>query len=79
MKTKPHLILRLCFSVFVAVAALFSTAHAQSSDPQLNTWITSTSRSYARVWQSAAAKTANTTSTTWPTGGTRNGGQTTPS
>ncbi len=64
---------RLCALIFLFAAAL---GRAQSSDPQLNSWITATSRSYARVWQSAAAKTSNTTSLTWPTSGTTNGGQT---
>lgn len=64
---------------FILLAlAIFAggSLRAQSADPQLTSWITSTSRTYARVWQSAAAKSSNTTSTTWPTSGTTNGGQT---
>jgi len=66
---------RFLFGLAITGGAL---ARAQSSDPQLNSWVTSTSRSYARVWQSAAAKSSNSTSLTWPTSGTTNGGQTKP-
>ena len=70
------LVLLPAWFVFAATPAFAQTSPA--SNPQFNSWITSTSRSYARVWQDAAARTSNTTSITWPTAGTNNGGQTRP-
>ena len=72
----------LRFALFAAAAVVSIPAmraqSAAASDPRVNSWITSTSRSYARVWQNTAAKTSNITSTTWPTAGTTNGGQAKP-
>lgn len=56
------------------------SARAQSTDPLLNSWQTTNSRNYARVWQTTAERAAGTTSSTWPRVGLRSvgGGQSTP-
>ena len=45
--------------------AFAATAHA---DPQLTSWYTADSGQYARIYQSTAAETAHTASTTWSRG-----------
>ncbi len=73
-----RLLVLVAMVLAISAVAAYAADATPSSDPQLNSWVTSTSRSYARVWQTTAAKTANATSTTWPTAGTTNGGQTKP-
>lgn len=47
---------------------------AQVTDPRITSWQTSRSAQYARIYETAAAKTAGTTATTWPSAGLTNGG-----
>src|SRR5688572_32913279 len=56
------------------VALLFQgliPALTLQADPQLNSWLTTYSTKYARIYQTDAAKTAGTAITTW-TNGTQN-------
>ncbi|MEY4488913.1 MAG: hypothetical protein RIQ79_1421 [Verrucomicrobiota bacterium] len=54
---------RLLLILSLALGSLISRA-----DPQLTSWFTTNSGSYARIYQSTAAETAGTTSTTWTRG-----------
>ena len=51
--------------VSLASLALAAVAHA---DPRLTSWYTADSGQYARIYQTTAAETARTTSTTWSRG-----------
>jgi len=51
--------------ILLAVSTGLTAAHA---DPQLTSWFTANSGQYARVYQSTAAETAGTKSTTWSRG-----------
>jgi hypothetical protein len=56
---------------FVCLALLLgsaSTAFAQANDPQINSWLADASGNYARLYQTDAAKSAGTASTTWSRG-----------
>ncbi|MEY2879600.1 MAG: hypothetical protein RLZZ15_1980, partial [Verrucomicrobiota bacterium] len=60
----------LALATAAALATLAPLARAQSSDPQLNTWMTS--RSYARVWETNADKASGNAVATWPRAGLLN-------
>src|SRR5262245_43486349 len=47
------------------LAASLATAHA---DPQLDSWFTTTSGKYARIYTTTAAETAGNSATTWSRG-----------
>lgn len=47
---------------------LFAASSAALADPQLTSWYTADSGQYARIYQSTAAETAGTKSTTWSRG-----------
>lgn len=47
---------------------LLASASLLQADPQLSSWFTADSGQYARLYQSTAAETAGTTSTTWSRG-----------
>lgn len=67
----------LAFSATLVVAAAMphsAGADSASTDPRLISWQLANSGSYARVWQTTADKTANTTVTTWPSSGLLNRG-----
>ena len=51
----------------VSIALTLSSATALA-DPQLTSWFTDNSGQYARIYQSVAAETAGTSSTTWSRG-----------
>lgn len=52
----------------VVAAILFLTSLSSSADPRLSSWHTKDSTAYARLYESTAAETARTTSTTWTRG-----------
>lgn len=52
----------------LAALAWLPTAATVLADPQLTSWHTKDSGQYARIYQSTAAETAGTTSTTWSRG-----------
>jgi YHYH protein len=54
-------------SLLTPAALLILTSHA-SADPQLSSWYTADSGQYARIYQTTAAETARTASTTWSRG-----------
>jgi len=66
---------RVCARLGLGLALTASTVAA--ADPLLDSWQTSSSRRYARVWQTTADRTAGAASTTWPRSGLRSmgGGQ----
>ncbi len=51
--------------LFLSLFASLTVAHA---DPQLTSWFTANSGQYARIYQTTAAQTAGTKSTTWTRG-----------
>ncbi|MBX7208599.1 MAG: YHYH protein [Verrucomicrobiaceae bacterium] len=53
------------FSIILALGGATLVAHA---DPQITSWFTANSGKYARLYQTTAAETAGTTSTTWSRG-----------
>lgn len=63
MKTTHHLML-------ISLLGLAAPAFAQTTvtDPRITSWLTDASGGYARLYQSDAAKTAGTASTTWTRG-----------
>jgi len=72
---------RLTFNV-VFPASLFSAVFCSAADPALTSWLTAYSGQCARIYETDADRTSNTTLTTWPRGGRSvnmgTGGQTTP-
>ncbi len=74
MKTTPRwLHIPLFALAFAAVSASAQTA--APTDPRITSWQAAGSGRYARVWETAADKTANNAVTTWPrTGLTNRGG-----
>ena len=64
---------------FALAAALASTTPSQAAAPLLSSWLTTYSGQYARIYETDADRTSNTTLTTWPRPGrTVSGGQATP-
>jgi len=63
---------RLALLAFSGASAAFAQS---ASDPHITSWLTSKSAQYARIYETAAAKSSGTTVTTWPSSGlTNNGG-----
>lgn len=52
----------------LALLTLFASVTITHADPQLTSWFTANSGQYARIYQSTAAETAGTKSTTWSRG-----------
>lgn len=58
-----------CARLLLAGAlSLLAARLAAAADPRLDSWLSDASGNYARIYQSDAAKTAGTTSTTWSRG-----------
>lgn len=55
-------------SLILTAAALKLGAAVTAADPQLSSWHTADSGQYARIYQTTAAETARTASTTWSRG-----------
>src|SRR5689334_2543752 len=81
MKTQMIFLRRLTFSLVFAVS-LLSPVFCSAADPALSSWLTAYSGQYARIYETDADRTSNTTLTTWPRNGRSvnmgSGGQTTP-
>ncbi len=64
----PHAFLRFAFSAAVLAALL--PANVLAADPQLESWQTASTRRYARIYETDAARLAGTAVTTWTRGAT---------
>jgi hypothetical protein len=77
MTAYPAAMTRLrLFTATLIICLLPVPARAQSAatDPHITTWLTARSAQYARIYETASAKNAGTTVSTWPSSGLTNGG-----
>jgi YHYH protein len=68
MKTQIHTQSKLNFTATLTGIVFMLAAFAQAADPRTNSWFTTYSSQYARIYTNNAMKTAGTALTTWSNG-----------